>query len=460
MQCRVFKPSRRGWKSETWWAHIKLDAWARPQRFSLRTTDKRIAEIRLQEKASEYEKEAMGLLPPRRVRDALKTPLYGLLGEFLEDLKAKGRTAGTLRKYGGTLRILFDRLGWRELRDVSPRGFVQWRAKANLSAKSVNDLRANLATFFRWMKANGLTQENPLELVGRVDTRGSTSCRRALSPDEAARLLAAAPEWRAFVYMFALYTGLRRKELNGLRWSDISADTFRPYPGTGAKGAPASRDTEVPGVALREQNGRKPAARPQPDGTQDPAMSASPTPSPAAWEGSGPAVRVPASISKNRRDSVLPLHPELVVALRKFRPADAAEFQFIFRHHVPRIETLRKDLAAAGIPLLDHDGRRIDLHSLRVTFGTSLLVNGVHPRVAMELMRHSDIKLTTKLYTDPSQLPLSAGVAALPAFTARNAVPEAAKTFAQKHAHILVAGGRNVSRPDAGGRTPSNLQSA
>ena len=40
----------------------------------------------------------------------------------------------------------------------------------------------------------------------------------------------------------------------------------------------------------------------------------------------------------------------------------------------------------------------MDLHGLRHTFGTLLARSGVHPRTAMELMRHSDIGLTTKIY--------------------------------------------------------------
>ena len=35
----------------------------------------------------------------------------------------------------------------------------------------------------------------------------------------------------------------------------------------------------------------------------------------------------------------------------------------------------------------------------------------------MELMRHSDLKLTMKVYTDASQLPLIAEAARLPSFT-------------------------------------------
>jgi site-specific recombinase XerD len=43
---------------------------------------------------------------------------------------------------------------------------------------------------------------------------------------------------------------------------------------------------------------------------------------------------------------------------------------------------------------LDEQGRRVDFHSLRLTFGTNLVLRGVHPRVVQELMRHSDIRLT------------------------------------------------------------------
>ena len=40
----------------------------------------------------------------------------------------------------------------------------------------------------------------------------------------------------------------------------------------------------------------------------------------------------------------------------------------------------------------------------------------------MEAMRHYDLKLTMKPYTDVSQLPLVAGVEALPSFEVGNAM--------------------------------------
>lgn len=65
---------------------------------------------------------------------------------------------------------------------------------------------------------------------------------------------------------------------------------------------------------------------------------------------------------------------------------------------------MQRDLNRAGIPFLDDLGRRVDFHSLRKTFGTALVLSGADPRVVMELMRHSDLKLTMKTYTDARQL--------------------------------------------------------
>lgn len=359
MICHVFKPARwqNGWRAvnKNYSGRLRLDCWATPRVFSLQTRDRRIAEAKLLKIATDYEKEALGLLPARNIREALAVPLPGLLAEYLADLKARERAPGTIRKYGGTLRLLFVRLGWRTLRHVSSRSFVHWRVQSGLSARSVNDVLSNAQSFLRWLRHQNLLLENPLEFTQRIDTRGRNPCRRALSPAEFSSLLRVSPRFRSTVYATALYTGLRRKELNGLSWSDFELDCPAPY------------------------------------------------------------VRVPATISKNRRETTLPLHQDLAVMLRVLKPVGADVAAYPFYHRVPRIETFRLDLARAGIPVRDGTGRRVDFHSLRVTFGTTLLARGVHPVVVKELMRHSDLKLTTNLYTDPSQLPLARGVATLPA---------------------------------------------
>ncbi|WP_438482561.1 tyrosine-type recombinase/integrase [Oleiharenicola lentus] len=388
MICFVFKPKRvvDGIRQErkNYSGKLKLDTWAKPKVFSLQTGDRRIAEMKLQELAKDFEKEALGLLPARTVRAALNEPLSELLKNFMVDLRAKGRSAGTLRKYHGTLKILFARLNWSELRAVNAKAFVTWRAQSGLSGKSVNDLLANAQGFFRWLCNQRQLVEDPLSHVQRVDTRGKMPCRRALSPEQFAELLRVSPLHRAVVYALALYTGLRRKELNQIRWVDFLLD----------------------------------------DGN--------------------PRVRVPASIAKNRRDATLPLHADLAATLRRMRPPGYDSLSRPFLHKVPRIETVRRDLERAGIPLRDEVGRRVDFHSLRMTFGTTLLANGVHPIVVKELMRHSDLKLTTNLYNDPSQLPLAQGVAALPKMTGEFDLTGRVRMHTTKRTHDELSAQRDV----------------
>ena len=104
-------------------------------------------------------------------------------------------------------------------------------------------------------------------------------------------------------------------------------------------------------------------------------------------------------------------------------------------------------------------GRRIDLHRLRKTYGTMLAVAGVSPRVAMELMRHCDMKLTMGVYTDVAQLPMIAEAARLPSSSLPNISVEGisppakneqgSQGASQRGAQTGVAAGPGVSSPDA-----------
>jgi integrase len=85
---------------------------------------------------------------------------------------------------------------------------------------------------------------------------------------------------------------------------------------------------------------------------------------------------------------------------------------------VPTIGEYKADLEAAGIPYM-LDGQQVDFHSLRKTFCTLLSKAGVLPRVAMELMQHTDIRLTMVDYTDPRILDTAAAVESLPSTAAK-----------------------------------------
>ncbi len=365
---------RRG---RVWHCKVKLDTWANEKRFSLETTDRRIAASKLQIRLKDLESEAAGILPPLSLREAAKRPLSSFFEAFLRDMHARQKSPNTVKLYGCLLRCLSHSCQWVQLRDVTVSSFCEWRNESDLSPKSLNNYLNVWSRLFRWLKRQRLTLENPFEYVDAADTRqNSREYRRALTTEEVLRLLAAAPPPRSLIYRLALETGLRRHELRNLRWGDFLL-------GAGAKGAPEAERSEV---------------------------------APFKASGGGPCVRVPASISKNRKTVLQPLGADVVAELITFRPRDVSPFDLAFVGLVPKCPTFRKDLAKAGIPFVDDLGRRADLHALRKTHGTALVLSGAEPRVVMESMRHSELKLTMKTYMDARQLcgPVTAAVERLP----------------------------------------------
>ena len=73
----------------------------------------------------------------------------------------------------------------------------------------------------------------------------------------------------------------------------------------------------------------------------------------------------------------------------------------------------------------------------------------------MELMRHSNLKLTLKVYTDVSQLPLVKEAALLPSFSVPRKQPA---TDTQLSTHAGVVSGQLVSPTGATSRSEPTLQ--
>ena len=89
--------------------------------------------------------------------------------------------------------------------------------------------------------------------------------------------------------------------------------------------------------------------------------------------------------------------------------------------YVPLLRAFNLDLEYAGIEKKDQRGRTLDIHCLRHTFGTLLALSGVMPRTAMELMRHSDIRLTTNIYQHLELVDTAGAVNQLPVVNSANA---------------------------------------
>lgn len=387
MICSIFKRRRRVngvvQESREWFGSLRMP-WedGLPRKWSLGTADKREAERMIHEARTKAEKRHNGLLPPEEHEEAKRRPLNELLEAFLGHLHSIGRAPSTLKKYR-ELRLLFARCGWTRLDHVTERSFCEWRKRSDLSGETINDQLKNTCNFYHWLQRTRQVSENPLQYVQPIKVT-PTQYRRAINQEQAQRLLSVASHRRAVVYLTALQTGLRRKELQLLTVGDFALDAPKPF------------------------------------------------------------VRVPASIAKNRKETTLWLRDEVVSAVRSVLPDNPLPFERVFAGMVPRIPRFKKDLALAGIPFEDETGRRVDLHALRVTFGTNLSVAGVAPRVAMEMMRHSDIKLTMRIYTDGSQLPTAAALASLPAFTVHGT-----HDGTQIGTQTGVAGGQRESQPVA-----------
>ena len=292
-------------------------------------------------------------------------PLAQHIAEYLLELASTGRDAMNNGIVKLRLHKTAEACGWSRLPDITAASFMRFRDTGDVlksAPKTRNDYAQIVRQFCRWCVRNGRMPIDPLNNLAAVKTNGDIRRqRRALTDAEVSRLLGVSPEPRRTVYLMALLTGLRRGELRQLRQSDVHLDAAKPF------------------------------------------------------------LTARASTTKNSREAVIFLRDDAVTALRTLNPSCDAEALLL---RVPKRVTFYKDLAAAGIERRDRQGRVTDFHCLRHTLCTNLNRAGVSMRTAMEVMRHSDIRLTSKTYTDAALLPTAEAVEALPRWDKKNVQTE------------------------------------
>ena len=129
----------------------------------------------------------------------------------------------------------------------------------------------------------------------------------------------------------------------------------------------------------------------------------------------GPSVRGRAAYTKNRREAVQPLPPDVAEALRDYlaeKPTNVPVWPGAWVDQAA--EMVRGDLEAAGLEYRDEDGLVFDFHALRHSYITLLERSGASPKMAQELARHSDIRLTMNVYTHTGLYDKAAAVDRLP----------------------------------------------
>ena len=275
----------------------------------------------------------------------------------MADLQAIGRDYQYIFDLKNRVRRLIKECHWTLLKEVSSDSFLAWRARQTLAPKTLNEYSASARSLFNWMTKHGRIDRNPLAQVQKVQSNGKQlRPRRAFTREEFQRLLSEAGPRRA-LYLTAVFTGLRRGELAALEWDDVDLDAERPF------------------------------------------------------------LKARASTTKNRKEAVIGLHKDVVAELRLMQPRRAAPNRRVFESLMPRIKRFKADLKRANVDYINARGQRADFHSLRYTLATNLALVGTPPRIAMEIMRHSDMRLTAKTYTDAGLLAVWDKVANLPSFT-------------------------------------------
>lgn len=389
----VFRPKRRKdgklITSRLFSGRFQVTGEVKVTTIPLNVSDKQVAKAMLDKIVKEREQEAIGIIAPRCQRDAAMRPLLSHVDDYLRDLRTQNRDGEYIYILEKRLARLFAECGWQFMRDVSIDSFVAWRSRQKSAPQTLNQYLECARSLFNWMMPHRITS-NPLSSVEKIDERGKQRRkRRAYLDEQLQQVLAVAGEWRVG-YLAAVHTGLRRSELMAMEWRNFELDCVTPR------------------------------------------------------------LVLDAEFTKNKEIARLPLNSELANELRRVKPADSASTDKVFSNrNLPSIYMLKKHLKRAGIPYTDESGKTADFHALRHTLATNLAKQNIPPRLAMEMMRHSDIRLTMKTYTDADCLPLQQVLSALPKFLPASENAVAMNT--QIDTQTPDASGQTLSSPVADG---------
>jgi hypothetical protein len=137
-----------------------------------------------------------------------------------------------------------------------------------------------------------------------------------------------------------------------------------------------------------------------------------------------PTVAVGAAYAKNGREAIQPIPAALAARLRCWL-GDKVPGKPVFAGMTKRTaEMLRVDLEAAGVPY-ETDLGVVDFHASRVSYISNLVASGASVKTCQTLARHSTPVLTIGVYAKASLHDVQGAVEALPDLTPFSTAPEA-----------------------------------
>jgi integrase len=336
-------------------------------------TDKEATRTKLREMEREIECRKRGLVDP------FERPRQQALSEHVEafrrHLGSEGNTGEYIDKTISRVDAMiegchFGRIEDLTAHDCSDRVIAYLKKRRSgenkVSAATSNHYLTAIKNFCNWATKVGRMPVSSIGNVSKTSTDDDDARqRRAATDDQLAKIVKAAAkgpivygltgEQRMYLYLTAAYSGLRAAELAGLRPFDFKLRSNPPH------------------------------------------------------------IFVRASLAKNRTETEQPLPVEFAATLDGWirRTARPDEKVWPGNWYQRAAEMLQVDLKAAKIPYETEDGF-LDFHALRVTFITSLVRGGVHPKIVQTLARHSQIDLTMQLYTRLTSQETVSALSALP----------------------------------------------
>jgi integrase len=361
----VYKRTVRGKKSRNYYIDYD-DENGKHVTVSSKTSDKRLAERIKAQFSDRVRAIRTGLIDPvqERLREEASKPLALHVADYMAACRGRREVPKWQDEKARALDWFLNVTGGGSLTSVRADSVdvrLSAETERGASARTVNLKLECACAFLNWCVRNGRLAANPLRVIQKrnqvIDRRRP---RRVLSEAETQRLLAAARFQAASVpgagtrplwYLLPLLAGLRRGDMQRMRWADLDLDS------------------KIATLTIRGGKAR-------------------------------------------RRVDVLPLHPDLVRELRDVQPRTALPSASVFATTVGH-PTRRKDFERAGIAPLN-DAGHADLHSLRHTFGTRLAERDVAPAKLQRLMRHATIEMTMRYYVHLDVETLETGLSVLP----------------------------------------------
>lgn len=386
--------------TETWCIRGR-DASGRDYELSTGCKNRKLAERKLAEHEAVQERVRAGFMTKEdcQALSWINVSLTKHLADYTEWQRARGLHKNTLKTRNSYLNEMFTGLKWHTVKDLCRSGAENWthkrmQARKN-SPRTYNAIVAAAHAFGTWLLRQGRIQNNPfdgwVQLNEAIDKRRE---RRAMTEEEVAAFLEAA--------------AVRPLEQRLLAWPTMNEASRARYRAEGRERVLVYQTLLQTGLRWGELRSISIGQ--------------------ACLTETPPYLLLHARSEKNRQGAMIALREDLHAAITAHleritedRPGWMSDEQWtarpLFSMGPSGLRGLNQDLAWANLEKRDVNGKVLDVHALRHTFGTMLAKSGVSLVIAQRAMRHSTPDLTANLYTHLETADVRDACESLPSIT-------------------------------------------